>query len=385
MARWTRQILFGDVDAMYASAAVIDDPSLAGKPMAVGGSSPRGIITSASYTARAFGVRSAMPTGQARRLCPGLIVVSPDFGLYRRLHEQMRTVMDRWLPVVEWSSIDEFYADTSALQSCHPDPVELARAIKDALCSETGLRCTVAVATCKLVAKVAADAHKPDGLAVIAPGEEAAFLARQPLAALPGIGPKSLAVLSPLGLRTISDLLAPQHETALRRLWGSRLDSLQLLARGLDSEAVAPDRAAKSIGHETTFDEDTAELAVMERALQGFLGALAHELRQDGLAADGFAVKLKDRAFRITTRQRRFPVPLNYDPSMWRHIRPALHALAAPGVHYRLVGLSLSGLVPASASLFDQRTPKALAAMDALIERYGAGAIRLGGIPEKEE
>jgi DNA polymerase-4 len=384
MARWPRQILFGDIDAMYASAAVVADPSLAEKIVAVGGPAPRGIITSASYAARRHGVRSAMPTGQALRLCPALTVVPPDFTLYRRLHDRMREAVDRVLPLVEWSSIDEFYADTTDLQTRHPDPYALAAMVKDAIRDETGLTCTVAVAASKVTAKIAADAHKPNGLMVVPPGGQAAFLAPRPVSALPGIGPKTTPQLHAHGVRTIGDLLDPRHEAALRRLWGNGLAALQALARGEDADPVVADRGAKSIGHETTFDQDTEDPATLATTLRGFLSGLAHELRRDGLAASGFTIKLKDSRFRIATRQRRFPAPLNYDADMWRHIEPALHELAAPGVRYRLAGVSLSGLVPASGGLFDAQRPKALAALDALIDRYGPGAIRLGGLPERD-
>lgn len=174
--RWPRQILFGDVDAMFASAAAVNDPNLAGKPIAVGGPPPRGIIAAASYAVREFGVHSAMPTAEALRLCPQLLLIPPDRPLYRRLHHQMRAVTDRLFPLTEWSSIDEFYADTTDLQTCYPDPAVLAQLVKDSIFDATGLHCTVAVATGKTVAKVAADAHKPNGLTVVEPNGEAAFL-----------------------------------------------------------------------------------------------------------------------------------------------------------------------------------------------------------------
>jgi DNA polymerase-4 len=161
--RWSRQILFGDVDAMFASATIVKDPSLSGKPVAVGGPPPRGIIAAASYAVRSFGVHSAMPTAEALRLCPHLILVPPDRPLYRRLHEQMQAVTDRLFPLTEWSSIDEFYADTTSLQTLYPDPLALGRLLKQAIFDNTGLRCTVGVATGKTVAKIAADSHKPDG------------------------------------------------------------------------------------------------------------------------------------------------------------------------------------------------------------------------------
>ena len=174
MMRWSRQILFGDVDAMFASAAVVKDPSLAGKPVAVGGPPPRGIIAAASYAVRPFGVHSAMPTAKALQLCPNLILLPPDRPLYRQLHDAMQAVTDQLFPLTEWSSIDEFYADTTQLQTRHPDPLSLGQLVKDALYEATGLRCTIGVATGKTVAKIAADSHKPDGLVTVPPGTEEA-------------------------------------------------------------------------------------------------------------------------------------------------------------------------------------------------------------------
>ncbi|MGH7259411.1 MAG: DNA polymerase Y family protein [Nitrospiraceae bacterium] len=384
MAKWPRQIVFGDVDAMFASAAVVADPSLAGKPIAVGGPPPRGIIAAASYAVRLFGVHSAMPTAHALKLCPNLILVPPDRPLYKRLHEQMRQVTDRFFPATEWSSIDEFYADTTDLQLLHPDPAELGRTVKDAIFEATGLRCTIAVATSKPVAKVAADAHKPDGLAVIEPGTEASFLAPRPVRSLPGIGPKTAESLDRIGVRTVGDLLEPRLEPSLRRIWGKRLPVIQALAQGIDNDPVVPDREQKSLGHETTFEHDTNDLAFLEKTLRGFLAELTHELRLEGLAAGSFTVKLKDATHKLTTRQHHFPKPLNDDPVMWRDISAALQSLLVPRIKYRLAGVTLGDLVPATEWLFDQRRSKALAAMDAIIEKHGAKAIGLGGVSNGE-
>jgi len=384
MAKWLRQIVFGDVDAMFASAAVVADPSLAGKPVAVGGPPPRGIIAAASYAVRAYGVHSAMPTAHALKRCPHLILVPPDRPLYSRLHEQMRQVTDRFFPATEWSSIDEFYAGATDLQLLHPDPAALGRTVKDALFEATGLCCTIAIATSKIVAKVAAEAHKPDGLAIIEPGTEAAFLAPRPVTSLPGIGPKTAESLDRIGVRTIGDLLEPRFESPLRRIWGKRLPIVQALAKGMDDDPVVPDRERKSTGHETTFDQDTDDPAFLEKTLRGFLAELAHELRVEGLAAGSFTVKLKDSTHRLTTKQHHFSKPLNDDPMMWKDIRAALQTLMVPRTKYRLAGVTLSDLAPANAGLFDQRRSKALAAMDAIIEKHGTKSIGLGGINEEE-
>jgi len=383
--RWPRQILFGDVDAMFASAAIVKDPSLAGKPVAVGGPPPRGIIAAASYAVRAFGVRSAMPTVEAFRLCPGLVLIPPDRPLYRRLHEQMQAVTGCLFPATEWTSIDEFYAETTDLQTLYPDPATMGRLVKEAIFAATGLRCTIGAATGKIVAKIAADTNKPDGLVVISPGREAAFLAGQPVRALPGIGPKTGARLQSLGLRTIGDLLDERWDQPLRHLFGPRLHWIREVARGLDHEPVVADRESKSMSHETTFEHDTCDRPCLEQVLHGFLRTLARELRQDGLAAASMTVKLKDARFVVTSRQRRFPRPLNYDPDMWPTIRQALQELMKPGIFYRLAGLALTSLTPAPSGLFDQRRSKAVEAMDAIIARHGATVIGLGGVGKSEE
>ncbi len=384
-ARWPRQILFGDIDAMFASAAVLADPSLAGKPVAVGGPPPRGIIAAASYAVRRFGVRSAMPTIHALRLCPQLILVPPDRPLYTRLHRQLQEVTNRFFPETEWTSIDEFYADTTRLQTRHPDPRLLGQTLKADILQTTGLTCTIALASGKTVAKIAADAHKPDGLALIEPGTEAAFLAPLPIRSLPGMGPKSTEAVERLGVRIIGDLLDPRFESALVRLMGTRLASFRSLALGLDSDPVVADREAKSVSHETTFDEDTNDPAILEPIIHGFLETLTHDLRLEGLAAGSFTLKLKDSLFRITTRQRKFSTPLNYDPDMWPDIRLALADLLQPRSRYRLIGLGLSDLAPAPEPLFDRRQRDAVAALDRLIERHGTGVVRLGALPHDED
>jgi DNA polymerase-4 len=296
----------------------------------------------------------------------------------------MRAVADRLFPATEWSSIDEFYADTTDLQTRHPDPRSLARLVKQSILDATGLTCTVAVATGKTVAKIAADASKPDGLAIIEPGQEAVFLRGLPPRALPGIGPKTAARLEPFGITSIAALLDPQWDRTLSRLLGSRLPWIRALAQGQDHEPVVADRETKSTSHETTFEHDTADASFLGEILRGYLRTLARDLRHEGLAAGACTVKLKDARFVITTRQRQFPHPLNYDPEMWPIVRQALHDAMKPQRSYRLAGLALSSLVPVPPGLYDQQRSEAVKAMDAIIARHGA-VIGLGGVPHDDE
>jgi DNA polymerase-4 len=325
-----------------------------------------------------------MPTRQALELCPSLVLVRPDHALYRRMHDRLRAVTDRLFPRAVWCSIDEFFADTTDLQSLHPDPLRMAATVKQAILDETGLPCTVGIASGRIVAKVAADQHKPDGIAIIQPGSEAEFLAPLPIRALPGIGPKTAARLTEAGLHRVGELLDPRWSRTLTHVWGRRLLTIQAMARGLDPEPISWDGGQKSIGHETTFDQDTDDRALLEEIVHDFLTTLTHDLRAEQLAAGCVTVKLKDAGFRITTRQCRLPDASNYDPAMWPTIRRCLAELVVPGVRYRLVGLSLSDLVPASESLFDRRLTQAMAAMDRIIDRHGAHVIRIGARPKAE-
>lgn len=383
MARWTRQVLFGDVDAMFASAAAVADPNLTEHIIAVGSPPPRGIITAASYPARQYGVHSAMPTAHAFRACPQLKLIPPDFALYKQLHHKMEEVTQQLFPQACWTSIDEFYADVTDLQSLYGSPVSLGQRVKRAIAQATGLRCTIAIATGTTIAKMAANAHKPDGLAIIEPGTESEFLQAQQVQAIPGVGPKTATALNQIGVHHLRDFLNEQMSQTLKEVCGPRLHRLQSLAQGIDLTPVPTERAAKSMGHETTFDQDTSNVSLLTETVHGFLSTLAHDMRTAGLEARGFTIKLKDHQFAITTRRRQFTKSTNYDSSMWQQIQPAITSLVVPGQLYRLIGLALSDFVPSSQNLFDRKTSDAVAAMDHIIQKHGSSVIRWGQTPEK--
>ena len=185
------------------------------------------------------------------------------------------------------------------------------------------------------------------------------------------------------GVHFFRDFLDSRFTQELKRVCQSRFAQLQELARGVDSSPVPTRRAAKSIGHETTFDHDTSDLAVLTEAVHRFLSSLAHDLRMDRLAARAFTIKLKDHRFKIITRHRQFPKPTNHDPTMWRLIQPTVEGMVVPGLKYRLIGLSLSDFVPSTENLFDQKTSEAVAAMDRIIQKHGSTIIRWGRKPEK--
>src|SRR5690606_17777249 len=247
-----RKILHVDMDAFFASVEQRDDPRLRGKPVVVGGASRRGVVAAASYEAREFGVRSAMPMAEALRRCPRLIVVPPRGDRYGEVSARVFDVFHAYTPLVEGLSIDEAFLDVTASRSLFGDGPTIARRIKQDVLDATGLTCSAGVAPCKFVAKIASDMEKPNGLTVVA-GDVAAFLAPLPIERMWGIGPKTAPTLRRLGYATLGDL-ARADPAALERALGSWGPEVRELARGNDPRDVVPDREAKSIGAECTYD-----------------------------------------------------------------------------------------------------------------------------------
>ena len=374
-----RTILHVDLDAFFAAVEQRDRPELRGKPVAVGlgGSNDRGVVSAASYEARKFGVHSAMPIRTARRLCPDCIFVPVDGAKYQRVSREVMAILRRFTPVVEPISIDEAFLDVTASRALFGDGEAIGRQVKAAIHDELQLTASVGVASTKLVAKVASELRKPDGLVVVAPGAEAAFLAPLPISRLWGVGPSTATALRDFGVATIGDLAALDRAALVRR-FGKHGASLVDRAHGRDGDPVSHPDAAKSVSHEHTFDEDTADREVLERTLLAMAEGVSGRLRHAGLKAGTITVKIRDSGFHTVTRQRGLPEPSDMTEPIWR----AAVELARPelrGKRIRLLGVAASGFgVKEQLGLFeagDARRRRVVEAADEVRERFGTRAI----------
>jgi DNA polymerase-4 len=318
MSDQPRAIVHLDLDAFYAAVEVLQDPGLQGKPVAVGGRpDQRGVVASASYAARAFGVRSAMPTSRALALCPDLIVLPGRFSLYREYSRRVMHILHETAPLVEQMSIDEAYLDVSGQGSVWDDAIETARQLQRRVREEVQLSASLGVAANKLVAKVASDRDKPGGLTVVRPGEEQAFLAPLPVRALPGVGPVTAQRLAELGVTTVGDLTqVPEEE--LRARFGSHGAAIARHARGIDNHPVVTHHELKSVSQERTFSRDLVDVAALKQHLWHMSQAVARRLQEAGLAAGTVAIKLRYADFRTLSRQTALPVPTNDEQEIYR-------------------------------------------------------------------
>jgi DNA polymerase-4 len=374
-----RTILHVDLDAFFAAIEQRDRPELRGKPVAVGlgGSNDRGVVSAASYEARVFGIHSAMPIRTARRLCPSCIFVPVDGAKYQRVSREVMAILRRFTPLVQPISIDEAFLDVTASRALFGDGEAIARRIKDTIHDELRLTASVGVAGTKLVAKIASDLRKPDGLVVVPPGEEAAFLAPLPISRLWGVGPSTAAALRDFGVVTIGDLQAVDRGGLVRRL-GKHGATLVDRAHGRDPDPVDDPDAAKSVGHEHTFDVDTSDPEVLERTLLAMAEGVSGRLRHAGLRARTITVKVRDSSFRTVTRQRSLSEPTDLTEPIWR----AAVELARPemrGKRIRLLGVTASGFDERQQlGLFEvgeDRRRLAVRAADAVRDRFGRRAI----------
>ncbi len=374
----TRTIVHADLDAFYASVEVLDDPSLRGKAVIVGGQpNERGVVSAASYEARAFGVHSAMPLRTAARRCPSGVFLPGRPERYRALSERVMEVFAAFTPLMEPISLDEAFLDVSGSGLAFGDGETIARRIKQRVIDEIGLVVSVGVATNKLCAKVASDLRKPDALVVVPPGEEAAFLAPLPIRRLWGVGPRAQAVLSEYGVTTIGQLAALPADTMHRR-FGRHGDELATRARGIDDAAVQPAHAPKSIGHEHTFDVDSADVRRLEATLLDLAESVGNRLRRHHLAAGAVQLKLRYEGFETLTRQLSLAQPTRDATPLYHTALALLRKTLVTGRGVRLIGLTAISLSDAQQlTLFDGPSPRdrLTESIDLVRQRYGDTAI----------
>lgn len=343
-----RAILHVDMDAFYASVEVRDDPALAGLPLVVGGDGPRGVVAAASYAVRAFGVHSAMPMAEARRRCPALVVVRPRMARYREVSAAVFGVFAEFTPEIEGLSLDEAYLDVTASRGLFGAPATIAAEIKARIRARTGLTASVGVAHNKLVAKIASDLRKPDGLCVVGPQEVEALFRDLPVGRLHGIGRKTGARLEALGVRTCGDL-ARADDGLLRPLFGRYTASVRARARGEDERPVVADGEEKQVSAEETFATDLTD----PRRLAAEAGLLAERaagrLRDRALVAGCVTLKIRTSDFTTVTRSLSFTPPTDDTRQLMRLAHRLLDAwlALAPELPVRLLGVSLRDLAPA--------------------------------------
>lgn len=337
-----RYILHADLDAFYASVEQMDNPQYRGKPLVVGGSPTlRGVVAAASYEAREFGIRSAMPMRTAVRLHPPVIRVSPRFDRYRELSEKVMAIYRAFTPLVEPLSLDEAYLDVG--EQVLPAAVEWAAAdIKEDVRKTTGLPVTVGGGTSKTVAKIASQLGKPDGLLLVRPGDEQDFLRPLDVGLLWGVGEKSAELLRRYGIDTIGDL-ADRKDAWLSNTFGKRGPELKARALGIDHEPVSPSRETKSISSETTFPNDVGDRNYMESALRDLSQEVSDRLKKDGLRGRTVSIKLRLANFTTFTRQQTLLATVDDTDDIFSTARVLLRREMKPGVEFRLLGVGVSG------------------------------------------
>jgi DNA polymerase-4 len=373
----TRTILHVDMDAFYASVEQRDNPELRGKPVVVGGDN-RGVVAAASYEVREFGVRSAMPMADARRRCPDLIRIAPRMSHYKAVSKQIFTIFRHFTPLVEGLSLDEAFLDVTGCRNLHGSGVDIARQIKQRILEETSLTASVGVAENKLVAKIASDLDKPDGLSVITSDNVQDKLDPLPVAVIPGIGRQTLARLGRLNIHSVADLrLAPDRD--LESVFGRFATRTRERASGIDNRPVVAEREEKSISAEETYDVDLEDRGDMERELLRLTETTAARMRKSRLQASTVQVKIRQADFQTFTRQRSVQPPVNSTDQIYHLACELLGAWLEenPGTRIRLLGVGGSNLSPAEQrDLFaDEDSPATSAvdqAVDDIRDRFGS-------------
>jgi DNA polymerase-4 len=383
-----RAIIHVDMDAFYASVEQRDNPGLKGKPVIVGGHPQRGVVVAASYEVRRYGVRSAMPMARALKLAPHAVVVEPRFTAYSDASEQVFSIFERYTPLVEPLSLDEAFLDVTASVGLFGAPGEMARRIRKEIASEVGLPSSAGIAGVKFVAKIASDLAKPNGQQEVKAEETVAFLAGLPVSRLWGVGPKTEEALRKEGLETIGDVAAREVRWMEVR-WGESGRHLWELANGIDGREVVPDRAAKSVGAEDTFEEDLTGLEALRPHVHAQALRVGRRLRRAGVKGRVVQVKVKFSDFTVVTRRTTLASATDDGQEIYRVALGLLEG-AHEGRPVRLTGVSVQELGggPAQLGLFTEgprRNERLNAALDRIAERFGTKAVTTADLVGKED
>lgn len=372
-------ILHVDMDAFYASVEQLDDPSLRGKPIVVGAPDSRSVVSSASYEARRFGVRSAMPVGQALRLCPTAIVVLPHFDRYLQESARVMNIFREFTPLVEPLSIDEAFLDVRGARRLWGSPGHIARMLRARVYEETGLICSVGAAATKHVAKMASTISKPNGLLIVAEADTADFLAPRPVRALWGVGPRAAEALEGRGVHTVADVLDTPRGVLHRALGAAMGDRVWQLARGIDPREVDTEHVEKSVGHEETFMRDIDDTSILRSELRRLSDRVGARLRHGGWEASTIAIKVRFADFTTISRSQTLAEPT----AVGQRIGDAAHDLFAKvdRAHpVRLIGVRAENLRSAGGAMpalwdDDEEWRRVEGALDGAAARFGTGAI----------
>jgi DNA polymerase-4 len=374
------------MDAFFASVEQLDDPSLRGKPVLVGGNGPRGVVAAASYESRVYGCRSAMPMSVAKRLCPQAIVVRGHYDRYREESRKVFSILQSFSPLVEPLSIDEAFLDVTDSQKLLGEPEAMARRIKDRILDETGLTGSVGVAPNKFLAKLASDMDKPDGLTVIRAQDVDRVLPPLPIGKIWGIGPKTAERLAGIGVKTIGDLRKLEPDVLARRL-GTDSDHYRRLAFGLDDRMVSPDGDAKRIGQEQTFGQDLTDPESVRAVMLEQSEHVSARLRRHKLFAGGVTVKIRFGDFQTITRAKKLDAPADTTQPIWHAARQLFDAWAQHFKPVRLIGVTATRLSGGETQLGlfanaeNDKHRRVERAVDQITERFGRGAIGRGHAP----
>jgi len=384
-----KSIIHLDMDAFYPAVEVLDNPGLKGKPIIVGGIQGRGVVSSASYEARKFGVHSAQPMATAVRLCPHGIFLPVRMARYAEISDRIFEIFRRFTPLVEPLSIDEAFLDVTGCARLFGSPVEIAKKIKQIVRQETGLTVSAGVAPSKFVAKIASDLEKPDGLTVVAADRVREFLEPLPIGKMWGVGRVTQQALAQLGIRTFRDLSRFPAEV-LEKKFGQYGPKMQGLALGIDARDVCPHQEAKSIGREETFDADILDVAAARRELLALAGRVARRLRREGVEGRTVTLKVKYADFVLNTRSETLARGTSDGGTLYRTACRLLQKTEAGNRPVRLLGISVSQLGAGGAAQLDlfERIEagagrKVLnAALDRLQDRFGEDIVRPGTLIE---